>query len=122
MTAAELDRVCELALERRIGPVVWRTLSDAHETFGGKATGRLAWKLAPAGRLTGSPRAPQGRMRAALDDLRALRWRERVQMMRELFVPPADYMRDTYAPGSRLPLPLLYVRRIARGAGRWVRG
>jgi hypothetical protein len=34
--------------------------------------------------------------------------------------PPAAYMRETYAPASRLPLPLLYGLRILRGVTRVV--
>jgi hypothetical protein len=58
---------------------------------------------------------------AVLDDLRALpAWRDRLRLMREHLFPAAEYMRQVYAPQSSLPLPALYVVRIARGAHRWL--
>ena len=52
--------------------------------------------------------------------LRALGgWRDRLRFVRQHVTPPATYMRDVYAPGSRTPLPALYVVRAVRGAMRW---
>jgi hypothetical protein len=60
--------------------------------------------------------------RLVLDDLRALpSWSSRVRLVREHLFPSENYMRTMYAPGSALPLPVLYVRRILRGAGGWLR-
>lgn len=52
-------------------------------------------------------------------DWRALGWRDRVALARETFLPDAGFVRAS-SP-SRLPLPLLYVRRIAAGAAAWLR-
>jgi putative nucleotidyltransferase-like protein len=55
-------------------------------------------------------------------DLAALPgWRARLALVGEHLFPSADYMRASYAPGSRLPLPWLYVSRIVRGAPKWFR-
>ena len=120
LAPAEEDRVCELASDRGIRAAVARTLADAGAAFGGERTGRLAGRLAPPGRRPSAAARP-GRVRAAIQDLSALRWRERAELLRELLTPGAGYMRTTYAPGSRAPLPLLYLRRIVRGALRRVR-
>ena len=54
-------------------------------------------------------------------DIRALRtWRARAAYVAGHLFPPAAYMRLTYAPLSRAPLPWLYARRIFAGARRWV--
>ncbi len=117
MTAAEETRVFDLAAARGIRAVVARMLSEAHTAFGGERTGRVAATLTLPGEEPAAAREGN-RLRAALDDVRVLGWRDRAQLVKELLVPGADYMRGTYAPGSRAPLALLYLRRIARGALR----
>ena len=65
--------------------------------------------------------ARQNRTRAqefALD-WRALGWRDRASLVLETLAPDERFLRAS--TGSRLPLPLLYVRRIARGARAWFR-
>jgi hypothetical protein len=53
-------------------------------------------------------------------DLRALdTWASRVRLLSEHVFPPSEYMRRVY--GQAAPLPALYVRRFAEGAGRWFR-
>jgi hypothetical protein len=123
MVPAEEERVYALASARRIAAVVSRTLADSHAAFGGAVARRLAERLG-AGRsyeLTASSLRPQSLARAAVDDLRSLPWRDRMRMLKELLAPGPDYMRATYAAGSRSPLALLYLRRIVRGARRWSR-
>ena len=51
-------------------------------------------------------------------DLRTAGWRDRLAYVREVLFPPAGFVRAS--TGSSLPLPLLYARRIARGARRWL--
>ena len=41
--------------------------------------------------------------------------------MREHLFPSSAYMRQVYAPSSRLPLPVLYALRIVRGMWGWFR-
>jgi hypothetical protein len=49
-------------------------------------------------------------------------WGSRVRLLRKHAFPPAAYMRDVYAPSSRLPLPILYLRRAWHGARKWLGG
>ena len=52
-------------------------------------------------------------------DWRALGWRDRAALVQETFLPDPAFVRA--ASGSRLPLPLLYLRRLAAGALGWFR-
>jgi hypothetical protein len=55
-------------------------------------------------------------------DLAALPgWHARAALIAEHLFPSSDYMRTSYAPGSRLPLVWLYLSRIVRGAPKWFR-
>jgi len=47
-------------------------------------------------------------------------WTARAALARQHVFPPARYMRDVYAPGSPLPVPVLYIQRVWRGARRWM--
>jgi len=59
-------------------------------------------------------------LRAELRALRALAWAERFTYLREHLAPSPDYMRARYGRGSGV-LPVLYVKRAARGIGRALR-
>ena len=60
-------------------------------------------------------------LRILLDDLRSLpRWRDRRRLLREHLFPPAEYMRQVYAPHSAAPLSMLYARRALRGVRKWL--
>jgi hypothetical protein len=62
------------------------------------------------------------RIDVLLDDLRALPgWRRRLHLLKEVAFPGASYMRDSYGAGSSAPIAWLYLRRLARGAFRWLR-
>jgi hypothetical protein len=52
-------------------------------------------------------------------DMRQLSWSKRIRLVREHLFPSPRYMREVYAPASRAPLPVLYTRRVLRGARRW---
>lgn len=52
-------------------------------------------------------------------DWRVLGWRDRASLVRETLTPATAFLRAS--TGSRLPLPLLYVRRLVRGARAWFR-
>lgn len=53
-------------------------------------------------------------------DLAALpTWRRRFQLLREHLFPPASYMLARTGTRGRILLPVLYLLRIARGAGGW---
>ena len=66
------------------------------------------------------PGAPHARR--VWSDLRRLPdWASRWRLASQHLFPPLTYMRTVYAPSSRAPWPWLYARRLAQGAGRWLR-
>lgn len=112
------------AMSRRIAAVTAATAAAAHAAFAGRNTALIADLLAGAGRDEPSARflVPRTRAMAAIDELRSLDGtRARLRLAREWLLPPAVYMRGTYAPGSWWPLPALYLVRAVRGAIRWCR-
>ena len=62
-------------------------------------------------------RGDRSRAREFALDWRVLGWRDRAALVRETLLPDTAFMRAS--TGSRLPLPLLYVTRIARGVRAW---
>ena len=114
------------ATSRAIAAVTEAALRDAHAICGGIATTRLAAALAGVAGEGAEPSArfltSRSRVSETLDELRALPGgRPRLRLVREWIFPPAEYMRATYAPASRLPLPLLYLTRAVAGALGWHR-
>ena len=71
------------------------------------------------GAAHGYLRPNRSRAREFALDWRALGWRARMGLLRETLLPDASFVRAT--TGSRLPLPLLYAARIARGVVGWFR-
>lgn len=118
--ADRLDLAC-LAAERRLTGIAAHALTEAATVFGCPASRDLAAEVQAKSvdrAATDRYLATRGsRARAALDDLAVLHgWRPRVRLLREILFPPASYMRTGYAPDSRAPLPLLYLRRVTHGA------
>jgi hypothetical protein len=118
LTPRQQETFVQLAMTRGVASVAADGLATAHARFAGTATAALRARLAfvPPGseRLTRryltAQRTP---VRDAMANLRALdAWRERLRLGRELLLPPRGYMRQVYAPGSRAPLSLLYLRRL----------
>jgi hypothetical protein len=126
LNGEEWRQFVALAAERSIAAVALDGLARSRRWF---ATQVPAWVLDDPRLTTAAPRERtaaflQVRSKAheLLDDLRALpSWHSRLRLAREHLLPNALYMREVYAPASRLPLPLLYARRILRGAGDWLR-
>ena len=124
--ADELKRFETLATRAGACAVCARGLDAAAQYFGTRIPPDLSRALA-AGAARGEASAAflrgdlrlvdlLGRDLAALDG-----WRARVALVAEHLFPPARYMREAYAPGSRWPLVCLYAYRIARGSPRWFR-
>jgi len=126
LSPAQWEAFLALALEREVSAVCLDGLQRAAEWF---------HTVIPAAVLD-DPRLPDARSREAtaeflhvrprarevLDDLRVVpTWSGRLQLLREHMFPEATYMREVYAPGSRLPLAILYALRIVRGAAAWMR-
>jgi hypothetical protein len=63
---------------------------------------------------------PRPRLDVAASDWRRIpRWRDRTRFLRDHLFPPPSYMAHRYGTTSHAVLPLLYLRRILAGAGRW---
>ena len=95
-------------------------LGRVAERFDEPADGDLRRILgrAPAAER-GYLRPNRSRAREFALDWQVLGWRARVALLRETLLPDPSFVRAT--TGSRLPLPLLYAARIARGAVAWFR-
>jgi len=123
LTDAEWERFTTLAAARGIAAVCREGLERTARWF---ETPIPAWlrhdrRFVDAGQHeeTAAFLRVRPRAREELDHIRALpRWRDRARLAGEHLWPSASYMRKVYAPGSRLPLPILYVWRIVRGAAR----
>lgn len=53
--------------------------------------------------------------------MRALPWKARIERLRQLAFPPAEYMRTNFGTRNRLALPWLYMYRAMRGVARLFR-
>jgi hypothetical protein len=86
---------------------VWMSLQHAHDPESEDATAAYLQRT----------RRPVENLVA---DMRALpSWSKRIRLVREHLFPSPQYMREVYAPASRAPLPVLYTRRVLRGARKW---
>jgi len=126
LTDAEWERFTTLATERGIAAVCREGLERTARWFETSIPARVRHdrRFVDAGQHeeTAAFLRVRPRAREELDHIRALpRWRDRARLAREHLWPSASYMRRIYAPGSRLPLTVLYVWRIVRGAAAWVR-
>ena len=121
---AEWRRFLTEAEQFRIGVLCKNGLELAAQTFGTLLPEALLQDRRFA-RTPDDPAArylePTRRADIVVGDLQALPdWRSRLRLISQYLFPRADYMRQTYAPASRLPLPLLYLVRIGRGARKWL--
>jgi hypothetical protein len=57
-----------------------------------------------------------------MSDLRALRPRDGLRLLREHLFPPTAYMRQKYGARSRAAMLMSYARRIAAGLPKWLAG
>lgn len=114
-----------LATERQMAAVCASSLERAafwfHTRVPESAAERLRVAQTRAGERSAAYLSARPQAEALIDDLRTLRsWRDRWRLVREHLFPSAAYMRRVYAPASALPLPLLYLWRITRGARKWL--
>lgn len=108
--AVALDRI-EAA---GAGPVCRAALTDAARLLGTRAPDDVMARLATARDGTVSRYLMRsGRAARMLADLRALGWRRAMRQGAYWLFPPAEFVRMQY-PLSRLPLPVLYLRRMGR--------
>lgn len=126
LSEREWREFVDLAVAREIGAVTHESLERTRAWFATPVPEAVLNdpRLVTAAEHEGTAAFLRVRPKAheVLDDFRALSsWRDRVRLAREHLFPSADYMRTIYAPASRLPLPLLYLRRIGSGAGAWLK-
>ncbi len=120
---SDWERFLDEIATKRVASLCARGLARAEQVFGTRLPEhvRLDRRLVPAVDDVGaSYLTPKRRADIVLDDLNALPdWKSRGRLLSQYLFPSARYMRDTYAPGSVLPLPLLYVLRPFRGVRKW---
>ena len=124
-TRAELEEFAVLALERRMARICAHAVSRAAEYFPSANADALLQRLArvsgeePSAFLV-NPRTPIAQL--ASDLARTGGWAVRARLLFAHLFPPPAYMRHAYGVSSAVLLPWLYGYRLARGAGRWLRG
>lgn len=125
MAHEEWRRFVDLAADRKVVAVCRRSLEQAFRWFG-RAVPDEVWRdvrfqAAREGELSAGYLRPRRHVGVIVDDVRALAtWSARWRLLYEHGFPSAQYMQTVYAPGSRLPLPLLYARRLVVGARKWL--
>ena len=125
LSDAEWDELRRLSVKRQVAGVCAHSLRLSAEYF---ETPIPEWtKLDARGAVAGSREIsaaylrPRRMITVVWDDLRVLpTWRERLRLIRDHMFPPAEYMRQLYAPDSTAPLALLYGLRLIRGVGKWL--
>lgn len=121
----EADLFVHRAADRGMAGICRRVIDGAAARFPSRRALEISEKLEAAG-AAAEPAAALMDTRtafaAALDDVSVeRRWAGRMRLVAGHLFPPSAYMRGTWAPGSRAPLPVLYLRRLWRGAPQWFR-
>jgi hypothetical protein len=120
---SDLDRFADLAIAKHVAALCAHGLATTRKRFPSANLDRTIARLA-ASRQTESSAAylcPDRRWHHELiANLRGLpRWRDRLQLLREVALPAPGYMLNAYEgpvcePGAAL-LPMLYIHRLVRG-------
>jgi hypothetical protein len=115
----------DLVRARGMASICQRSLGAAAVAFGTSVPEMVFTRLSEpsvADAETAVYLAPRRRhIQAVFWDVRSMpTWGDRLRLMGQHLFPPAPYMREVYAPASRVPLPILYAQRAFRGARRWL--
>jgi len=126
MTPDEHERFWRLAAERRVVAICERSIELADAWFATAPHDRASDWLSEDERQRDEPSAAfLDRNRRGVSilhgDLQALGWRSRLRRLRELALPPAAFMRQSFPTAPAVALPALYVWRGARGVARLFR-
>jgi hypothetical protein len=108
---------------RRIRKICNRGLMLAYEAFRGIDRQWIA-SLATVDELEVGDKFLEGglsRFDILMEDLAALPWLSRLQLLHEHMFPSRRYMYQRFGTRQPLALPLLYLRRAVSGAPRWFR-
>jgi hypothetical protein len=125
MTADEHGRFWRMAAERRVVTICERSIDLADAWFATAPHDRAGDWLR-GDEFRNEPSAAfldRSRSRAAVlrSEMNALGWSGRLRRMRELALPPPDFMRQSFPSAPTIALPALYVWRGARGVVRLLR-
>ena len=121
MSRPEHEAFWRRAAERRVAAICERSIELADEWFARTPHDRAAdWLDDVPDDEPSAAFLDRSRSRAAVlvGDLKALGWRGRLERLRDLALPPADYMRASFPAAPRYALPWLYLYRGARGVLR----
>ena len=123
MSTAELAQFCRLAVEKRIAGICLDGLKQTARCFKTAWPPEVVSLLAEVGASEPSMQyLTPGKLRFMLRDIRSLSsWRDRLRLVKEHLLPPAEYMLRKYAVSSRAWLPALYVHRGTLGLWRLLR-
>ena len=126
MPPDEHARFWRLAAERRVVAICERSIELADAWFAASSHDRAADWLSDDERPRDEPSAAfldRNRRGTSIlrADLKALGWRSRLRRLRELALPPAAFMRQSFPSAPAAALPALYVWRGARGVARLFR-
>lgn len=116
LNEAELDLLSSRLNDGTLLALCSRLLVDAQQQFPSDQGRLIVNELADTVDAAGAhPFAARDRFLSYLADLRTLTPRHAARVITAHLFPASAYMTRTYAPQSRLPLPLLYALRIVRG-------
>ena len=124
MSADDWERFHSLAKRWGVVRVCGHSLERAVSCFATVLPEIVAARLHTTGSVESTAAyagPPRRHIANVVSDLQALAgWGDRLRLLRQHVFPPRAYMREVYAKSSRAPLPVLYARRIVRGARRWL--
>jgi hypothetical protein len=118
---SDVEGFSRMAVEQGMASLCGSMIQEAYDAFRHPRAASLArWLSARGGSETSALLIRPRHWWATLDmDLRAApRWSDRMRLLAGHAFPPAAYMRSTFAPTSRAPLPWLYARRVVRAFSR----
>jgi hypothetical protein len=124
-SAAEWERLCDVAAAKRVSAICLDGFSQAHRLLGAPLPSRVATRLAEAGTDDPSRRyvdTTVHRRDVLVSDLARLPgWGARLRLVREHAFPPPAFILQRYGLHSAMWLPALYAHRLVTGAWKWVR-
>jgi len=112
------------AVSRGVAALCWRGLSLAVDRFGTAVPRSAEARLSGRDRVERSARYLRRNVRPAahlMADVAAVGPRAGARLLWEHLFPPAQYLRAAFDTQGRVPLPALYLRRLASGVPRWLR-
>src|SRR3954453_19491108 len=114
MSADEHARFWRMAADRGLVAICERSIALAGDWFAAAPHDRAGDWLTDSERNRDEPSAAfldHNRRHASVlrNDLKALGWRSRLRRLRELALPPASFMRQSFPAAPALALPALYV-------------